>query len=126
LAEGYEPETPAHEPRFRVLPNLDVWPATGPPEPADALLLDRVAERTSDRVWRLSRPRILEAVAGGMVLKELEEFLDVRREGPLPQPVQVFLADLRDRAGKLRDLGPACLIECADAETPNCWPTTAS
>lgn len=117
LAEDYEPEVPAHEPRFRVLPNLDVVAGDRPPEPADALLLDRVAERTSDRVWRLSRPQILEAVEGGMVLKELEEFLAARGEGPMPQPVKVFLADLRERVEKLRDLGLACLIECADTET---------
>jgi Helicase conserved C-terminal domain len=117
LAEAYAPEVPAQEARFRVLPNLDVVAGDRPPEPADALLLDRVAERTSDRVWRLSRAKALEAVGGGMAPTELEEFLAARGEGPLPQPVQVFLADLRDRAGKLRDLGLACLIECADAET---------
>ena len=33
----------------------------------------------------------------------------------MPQPVEVFLDDLRRRTSQLRDLGPARLIECADA-----------
>jgi hypothetical protein len=34
----------------------------------------------------------------------------------LPETVQVFLADVRRKANQVRDLGPARLLECADAE----------
>ena len=81
------------------------------------LLLDRVGERTSESVWRLDRAKILAAVEGGLALAELEEFLAAGGHGPLPQTVRVLLADLGERAGRLRDLGAARLIECADAET---------
>jgi hypothetical protein len=36
---------------------------------------------------------------------------------PVPANVQASLAELRDRAGPLRDRGTARMIECADAET---------
>ena len=117
LAEEYRPEPVASEPRFRVLPNLDVVASDRPPDPADVLLLDRVGVRASESVWRLDRAKILAAVEGGLGIAELEEFLAAGGQGPMPQTVRVLLADLGERAGRLRDLGTARLIECADAET---------
>jgi len=117
IAEEYRPEPVATEPRFRVLPNLDVVASDRPPDPADVLLLNRVGVRTSDSVWRLDRAKVLAAVEGGLGIAELGEFLAAGGHGPLTQTVRVLLADLEERAGRLRDLGTARLIECADAET---------
>src|SRR4051794_16191245 len=75
LCEEYRPEPVASEPRFRVLPNLDVVASDRPPDPADVLLLDRVGVRASESVWRLDRAKILAAVEGGLGLAELEAFL---------------------------------------------------
>src|SRR5690606_19337224 len=86
-------------------------------DPGDVMLLDRIGERTSESVWRLDREKILKAIEGGLRLTELEEFLTTGGHGPLPSTVRVLLSDLRDRAERLRDLGAARLIECADAET---------
>jgi hypothetical protein len=115
LAESYEPEAVPAEPVLKVLPNLDLVTADRPLSPSDALFLDRFAERTSPAVWHLEAPRILAAVEEGLSLSELEEFLSAKSAGPLPQTVEVFLADLRQKAGQLRDLGTARVIECADA-----------
>jgi hypothetical protein len=117
MAEEYQAEAVPSAPRFRVLPNLDVVASERPPDPADALPLDRVGVRTSESVWRLDRAKILAAIEGGLDLAELEEFLAAGGHGHLPQTARVLLSDLRDRAGRLRDLGAARLIECADAET---------
>ncbi len=117
LAEEYHPEPSASAPHFRILPNLDVVALQRPPDPADVLMLDRVAERTSDSVWKLDRGKILAAVERGMAPAELEAFLVENGQGPLPQPVQVLMTDLSAQAGRLRDLGTVRLIECADAET---------
>jgi hypothetical protein len=68
------------------------------------------------------------AVEDGLSLSGLGEFLRTQSGAPgagadrsarpvdLPQTVAVFLSDLRDRAGRLRDLGAARLIECRDPE----------
>ncbi len=117
LAEEYHPEPSASEPHFRILPNQDVVALQRPPDPSDVLMLDRVAERTSDSVWKLDRGKILAAVERGMAPAELEAFLVENGQGPLPQPVQVLMADLSEQSGRLRDLGTVRLIECADAET---------
>ena len=87
------------------------------PDPGDALFLDRVAERTSDRVWRLDREKILAAVEDGLELDELSDFLQARSAEPIPATVATLLADLKDRAGRLRNKGTVHMIECADAET---------
>jgi hypothetical protein len=115
LAERYEPAVRPVAAVLRVLPNLEVVVGQLPLDAADRLLLDRFAERQSDDVWRLTAAKILPVVEEGGSLEELTEFLTARSSEPLPQTVQVFLDDLRQRAGQLRDLGLARLIECADA-----------
>ena len=116
LADAYEaPAVPRAE-VFQVLPNLDLVAKDAPPDAADRLMLDRFAERQSEYVWRLEPSKVLNALEEGGSLDELEEFLAARGSAPLPQTVRVFLDDLRRRAGQMRDLGTARLIECADAE----------
>jgi hypothetical protein len=97
-----------------VLPNRDVVTADRPLGPADALFLERFAERTSDAVWRIDACKILEAVEKGMTVAELREFLEAKSAAPLPQTVAVFLDDLADKTGKLTDCGTARLIACAE------------
>jgi XPB/Ssl2-like helicase family protein len=116
LTDRYEPKRAAAEPVLRVLPNREVA-VTGPAlAPGDTLFLDRFADRVSDVVWRLTEPRCLAAVEEGMSLAELQEFLRSRSGRDLPHTVEVFLDDLRRRSERLRDLGVARLLECADAE----------
>jgi hypothetical protein len=100
-----------------VLPNHEVVSAEERPDPGDALFLDRVAERMSDRVWRLDRDQMLVAVEDGLDVGEVAGFLEARSAEPIPATVATLLADLKDRAGRLRDAGTAHLIECTDAET---------
>jgi hypothetical protein len=114
-AERYEPPKPAVVDVLKVLPNLEIV-VTKPPLPAaDKLVLDRFAEPQSDYAWRLTPARLLAVLEAGGTLDELEEFLKSRSPAALPHTVEVFLNDQRERAGRLRDLGMARLIECADA-----------
>jgi hypothetical protein len=116
LADRYEPKQQVAGPLLRVLPNREIAVTGSALPPGDTLFLERFAERVSDAVWRLSEPRCLAAVEEGMSLAELQEFLRSRNDGPLPQTVEVFLDDMRERVKRLRDLGAARLLECADAE----------
>jgi hypothetical protein len=114
LTEEYRPPAPNVAGRLRVLPNLDVVVSRPPLDPSDRLLLERFAEQSSDAVWKLTREGALSAVEQGMPLTELVEFLKARNAEPLPQTVEVFLEDLGQRAGQLRDAGLVRMIECAD------------
>jgi hypothetical protein len=115
MAEHYEPEAVTVRPVLKVLPNLDVVATDVPLSPGDVLLLERFAERQSEAVWHLQASKLLEAVEGGLTVGELKDFLAARSPGPLPQTVEVFLADLAHKAGQLEDQGTARLVACADA-----------
>ncbi len=117
LAEDYQPEQIVVKRMWKVLANHDVVSTEYNPDLADTLFLDRVADRTSDRVWRLDRDKILAAVEDGLGIDALRDFLEEHCSEPVPANVQTFLADLRDRAGRLRDRGVVRMIECAEAET---------
>jgi Helicase conserved C-terminal domain len=114
LSENYEPALVPAGPFLRVLPNRDVVAADRPIAPADALFLERFAERTSEVVWRLDAGKILEAVGKGLTVEELKGFMEAKNQGPLPQTVKVFLDDLAHKLGQLEDLGTARLIACKD------------
>jgi hypothetical protein len=56
------------------------------------------------------------ALENGHQIAELREFLQARDEQPLPETVEAYLREAEHNAGRLRDRGPAVLIECADAQ----------
>lgn len=115
LAERYEtPAAPVVD-VLQVLPNLDIVVKRPPLPSADRLVLDRFAEKQSELVWKLTTAKLLAVQEEGGTLDELEEFLKAHSTAALPNTVEVFLQDQRERAGRLRDLGMARLIECADA-----------
>ena len=113
----YQPEEVVARKTWRVLPNHDVVSSELNPDPADAMFLDKVADRTSDLVWRLDRERILTAVENGLAIEAITDFLEQRGSEPIPQTVETLLGDLRERATRLRDKGTVRMIECGDAET---------
>lgn len=114
-SDRYEPEAMTSEKVLRVLPNHDIVVADKPLSRADALLLERFADRKSDAVWHLDVGKILEAVERSMSIGELIQFLSARSVDPLPQTVEVFLQELQGKAGQLEDQGTARLIACKDA-----------
>ena len=115
LAEHYEPPAQTVTRVLRVLPNLEVVAVEPPLSAADRLVLERFAEQASENVWKLTNAKLLPLLEEGGSLDQLAEFLTARSGEELPHTVQVFLDDLRERAGMLRDLGAARLIECRDA-----------
>ena len=98
---------------LKVLNNLNVVVA-GKLMPADTMLLDAFAERTSDRVWSLNTAKALTAIDSGRDLGELAKFLKNNADHRLPQTVTEFLTDLARRASRLTDTGLVRLVECAD------------
>jgi hypothetical protein len=113
----FKPETSAAAATWRVLPNLDVVSGDAKPDTGDALFLDRIAERTSEAVWRLDRDRILSRLEEGLKIEEIDAFLERHAQGSLPATVRTLLDDLKKRAGQLRDQGTVRMIECTDPET---------
>ncbi len=99
---------------LRVLPNLDIV-MTGPPlTPSEILLMETFTQQTGDAVWKLDREVALKASEAGHSLQEFHNFLVQASAGALPQTVEQFFQDCRERAQSLQDRGMARLIECAN------------
>ena len=115
LTQTYGPpaDTNATGSALKVLPNLDIV-ITGETRPADRLVLDAYARRSSDRVWSLTADTLLAAVDTGRQLTELSRFLRDRTPHALPSTVTTLLADVTARSTRLRDLGVARLVACSD------------
>ena len=102
---------------LKILPNLEIA-VTSHITSADKLFLDRIAGQKSEKVWELSRSKILQAIETNMKFGVIKDFLLSRTdEREIPQPVEVFLNDIKERLEKLRDGGTGRIIECVDADT---------
>jgi len=111
--DKYHPPAPKRTDVLKVLSNMDIV-AARPLSMADRLTIERFADPASEGVWKLSAERILGVVEQGGSVAELEQFLALRTAAELPATVTTFLGDLRTKAGRLTDAGPARLIACAD------------
>ena len=105
----------AVRPVLKVLANLDVVVTHSPLEPRGCAFLDRFAERGSEAVWQTWRRQDHEGRGRRSDACGTEGLSRAKSEEPLPQNVEVFLADLEHKAGQLEDRGAARLIACADA-----------
>jgi hypothetical protein len=108
-----QPATAVAAGPLRVLPNLEVVAVASLPV-ADAMVLETYAERTGDAVWTLRRDRYLAAIASGSSDDEIVRFLGARSHADLPATVTAFFQDAAANTRRLRDLGPARVIECQD------------
>jgi Helicase conserved C-terminal domain len=116
-SEHFQPEAIVVRKTWRVLPNHDVVSSELNPDPIDVMFLDKVADRSSDLVWRLDREKVLTAVESGLAIDAIVEFLEQHSSEAIPQTVGTLLNDLREGATRLRDKGTVRMIECANRET---------
>lgn len=115
-APDYSAAPTADKPGLWVMPNLEIA-ATGEGfEQADRVVLDAHATPVSDHVWRLEAGKLLAAVEDGRGIGGFRDFLEARSATPLPDTVSRLLNETAERSVKVRDLGQAKLIECADPE----------
>ncbi|HJU53313.1 MAG TPA: hypothetical protein VJ715_02035 [Pyrinomonadaceae bacterium] len=115
LADKYISAQMTARASISVLPSLRVNVTGELLLPEERLLLQTYAEKESDSVWYLDRARTMAALENGHQIAELREFLQARDEQPLPETVEAFLRESERNAVRLRDRGPAVLVECTDA-----------
>ncbi len=84
-------------------------------EPGELLLLDRYAERISERSWLLNPASMLNAMEQGQDPGVFLEFLEQHSQQPLGSAAADFFAEIENRRVSLRDGGTARLLHCADA-----------
>jgi hypothetical protein len=110
------PASVTEQASLTVLPSLDVVVADRSAlPPNDRAMLERFSTRVSEDVYHLSKERLLEAIEGGFDPRDAEAFLHRRGIQNLPQTAAVLFADVTRAATALRGVGPAQIVECADA-----------
>jgi len=108
--ERYVPASAPRREGLRVLPDLDIVVMGAELSPQDRWMLETWARPVSERVWKLDRAALLEAVEAGHALGEWRGFLEARSGEPLPEAARQILDDLADRASALRQADQALLI----------------
>jgi hypothetical protein len=116
LTDKYVPTQVTARATISVLPSLKINVTGEALLPEEMLLLETYAEKESASVWYLDRARIMSTLENGHQIVELREFLQARDEQPLPETVEAFLQEAEHNAKRLRDRGPAVLVECTDAQ----------
>lgn len=114
LMDKYVPTQVTVRTTISVLPSLKVSVTGEELLPEELLLLETYAEKESESVWYLDRARTMAALENGHQVAELQEFLQARDDQPLPETVEGFLREAEHNARRLRDRGPAVLVECVD------------
>ena len=99
---------------FTILANLDVVATHNGLTFADRLVVERYADQTADRVWRLNRDKLLAAVEHGESIAEVRMFLTARSSTPIPATVAGMLDDIAERVQRFVDRGPMRVIDCTD------------
>jgi hypothetical protein len=112
VADVYEP--PREEPHraFVIQSNLDVVATDA--MLSDQLTLERYAQRTGDRTWKLDRDMLLTAVEQDDSVAVARQFLEVHAATALPPAVVDLLSDVEQRTQRFVDRGLMRVIDCTD------------
>jgi hypothetical protein len=113
LTQEYKPSPIEVQRAIKILPNRDIV-VTAPLPPGELLLLEQIAEQTSDAVWKIQATRLLKTLEEGHPLGDIEAFLKAKSGQELPDNVALFLQETGDRVASLVDRGTARLIEAQD------------
>ena len=115
MADEYVPAAPPPTGSVTVYPDFRMrW--NGPISADERLLLEMWAADESGGIWRLDRKKTFSAIESGHDVDALREFLAARDDQPLPEKVEGVLRRIERDARALTQIGPALLIECANAE----------
>ncbi|CAB1083039.1 hypothetical protein JY97_14440 [Alkalispirochaeta odontotermitis] len=115
LSDRFDP--PAFKPRpvLTVLPNHEIVITDAVSlSPADKLFLNKIGQKASSSLWRLTLATLLAAAQGGTDSKQVRAFLESRSSQPLPETVIQLLNDAAGRSTRLSYRGRAHLIACKD------------
>lgn len=118
LTEEYRSKPFQRKSQFQLLPTLELTLLSEKISPADQVLMDRLCEKSSDRVWRLSKEKMIRLLEeGGTVDTIREELARLSPQAPLPDSLLDLLKDIGKERNQLSIQGICILIECADEES---------
>ena len=118
LSKEYTPSVINRGSKFQILPNLELAMLSDKLLGHDRILLERLCEQKSDRVWQLSKSKMLNEVERGISMKAIKTTLQgLTTNEQLPENVEHFLNDICKKSSQLVVKGVYTIVECDDAKT---------
>lgn len=118
LDSVYQPKMENKTACFQILPNLELPLLSGTLMPYDKLMMERFCIQKSDRVWQLSKSKILNEIERGITINDIKAMLaSMIKDSQMPENVEIFLNDIAKKSTQLRFKGAYTLVECEDAKT---------
>ncbi len=114
ISESYKAAPIARQQILRVLPNREITETKAPFPHSEAIFLETIADKTSDKVWTLNPDKILLAYEKGKSIEEIKEFLLSKNDQDLPDTIVSFFDDMIRLNKLLSDEGAARLIKVSD------------
>ncbi|MFQ5788481.1 MAG: hypothetical protein ACE5H1_10945, partial [Thermodesulfobacteriota bacterium] len=114
ISESYKVAPITRQNIIRVLPNREITETKTPFPHSEAIFLETIADKTSDKVWKLNPDKILIAYEKGRSIEDIKEFLLSKSEHDLPDTIVSFFDDMIRRNRLLSDKGTARLIKVSD------------
>lgn len=103
---------------LKILPNLEITIISPEIPSYEKMQLDRIADQTSDRVWKLSKKKILSALEQSASVETIADYLANRSEEEKISPaVTRFLEDVRRGTEKVIEHGQAMIYRCDNNST---------
>ena len=84
------------------------------PEPAERLILERIARPQAGARWDLDSEALLQCGTDTGERARIRDFLTIAFGGDLPAPLGRRLDAIAERVTALADIGPARLVQCRD------------
>ncbi len=112
---SYSAAPPEESPRLQLLPNQEITALQELSAP-DLALLELIAVRKSDHVWKLDVSTLLKSVESGVSLEEIRNFLAASTRNGIPANVVRWLEELETKAFSCKDAQPATVFSWRDPE----------
>ena len=117
ISESYKAAPIERQHILKVLPNREIAEIKAPFPHSEVIYLETIADKTSDKVWKLNPDKILIAFEKGRSIEEVKEFLFSKNDQDLPDNVVSFFDDMIRRNKLFSDEGTARLIKVSDPVT---------
>ncbi|MES2199864.1 MAG: hypothetical protein V4489_06825 [Chlamydiota bacterium] len=116
--ESYTEKLDPKVAQFQISPNFELTLLSKELLPTDKILIDRLCDQISDKVWILSKNKLLKLIELGASTKEIKDhIISLTSEKTLPNSIVHFLDDLENKGNPLVFKETCSLIECQDEIT---------
>lgn len=118
LVEGYESQVKKKTACLQILPNLEIVLLSERISPFDRVCLESICDKKSDRIWQLSKYKILSQLEYGIRIEDVEAKLkSLASIEQLPENLEIFLKDISKKSFQLSVRGSYTIVECEDSKT---------